>query len=97
MKHDLIQKVCVLLLNKGYTIKCLTASCFDVLARKEDRILLIKALEDANSISQEYADEMKKLSNYIAGSPIIISENAGIKLEENVVYSRFNRKRRKKH
>jgi|TARA_B100001971_G_C18180906_1_gene532730 putative transcriptional regulator len=90
MKQSILEKICVYLLSKGYTVKSLTRTCFDVLARKEDRILLIKILEDANSISEAFTKEMKRLSAYINASPVIIAEKAGDKLQNNVVYSRFD-------
>src|SRR3989338_1208630 len=90
MKQNLIEEISILLLKKGFTIRSLTRTCFDILARKEDGILLIKALEDANSINIEYANEMKKLCSYLSASPLIIADNAGFKLKDNVVYSRFD-------
>ena len=89
MKQSILEKVCIYLLGKGYIIKSLSRTCFDVLARKDTKILLIKILEDANAVSVEYSHEMKKISSYINASPIIISEKAGSKLQDNVVYSRF--------
>lgn len=89
MKHNLMDEVGVLLLRHGYTVKTLTGSSFDMVARKESRVLLIKVLEDANSISEEYADSMKNLSSYIDASPIIVAGKAGHMLEDGVVYSRF--------
>jgi len=89
MKQSLLEKISIYLLKKGYTIKSLTRTCFDVVARKEGQILLIKVLEDANSISEEFASEMKRISSYIAASPIVVSEKAGNKLENGIVYSRF--------
>ena len=50
MKQDILEEACVFLLKQGYTVKSLRQACFDVLARKDDRILLLKVLEDANSI-----------------------------------------------
>ncbi len=90
MKQTLLEQVVFFLLKKGFTIKSLTRTCFDILARKESSILLLKILEDANAISREYTEEMKKVSSYINASPIIIAEKAGLNLENNVVYSRFN-------
>ena len=89
MKPNLIEQISVFLLKKGFVIKILTRTCFDILARKEDKILLIKLLEDANSISEEYARQMHNISAYINASPIIISEKAGAKLQDNIVYLRF--------
>jgi predicted transcriptional regulator len=54
MKQGLLEKTCICLLQQGYTVKSLTSSCFDILARREDIILLIKVLEDANSIGRAF-------------------------------------------
>ncbi len=89
MKRSLMDEVGVLLLRHGYTVKTLTGSSFDIVARKESRVLLVKALEDANSISEGYADSMRNLSSYIGASPVVIAEKAGRLLEDGVVYSRF--------
>ena len=89
MKKNLLEKASVFLLKKGFTVKSLTRSCFDVLARNNERILLIKALEDANSIGREFADEMHKISAYIGATPIIIAEKASNMLEDNIIYTRF--------
>lgn len=90
MKSGLIDKLGIFLLKDGFTVKSLTRTCFDLLARKQDRILLIKVLEDANAISKEYADEMGVVSSYIGAVPVIIAEKASTKLENNVLYTRFS-------
>lgn len=90
MKTRLIENLNIFLLKKGFTIKNLTGTCFDVFARNNNRILLIKVLEDANSINKEYCEEMNKISSYIQATPLILSEKAGSPLQDNVVYSRFN-------
>src|SRR3989338_3923741 len=90
MKQTLLDKVNTFLLKKGFTIKNLTRTCFDVLARKNGQILLIKVLEDANSISRQCTEEMGAIASYINASPLIISEKAGSRLEDNIVYSRFS-------
>lgn len=89
MRQTLLDKVNIFLLKKEFAIKNLARACFDVLARKGDQILLIKVLEDANSISRQYSDEMGTVAAYINASPLIIAEKAGDKLEDNIVYSRF--------
>ncbi|MBI2144309.1 helix-turn-helix domain-containing protein [Candidatus Woesearchaeota archaeon] len=88
MKRSLMDDVSVLLLRHGYTVKTLTGSSFDMVARKDARVLLVKVLEDANSISDEYAASMKSLSSCIGASPVIVAEKAGHALEEGVVYLR---------
>jgi putative transcriptional regulator len=88
MKKNLLEETGIFLFRNGYTVKNIR-SCFDILARKDEKILLVKILEDANAVSEEFAKEMLKVSSYVSGSPVIISEKAGIMLKENVVYSRF--------
>ncbi|MBI2141661.1 helix-turn-helix domain-containing protein [Candidatus Woesearchaeota archaeon] len=89
MKRSLMDEVGVLLLRHGYTVKSLTRASFDIVARKGSHVLLIKVLEDANSISEDYASSMKGLGSYIDASPVVIAEKAGHALEDGVVYSRF--------
>ena len=89
MKNKTIDEICVFLLRKGFLVKALNY-CFDVLARKGPEILLIKVLEDANALNKEYINEMENIASFINGKPVIIAEKSGNKLEDNVVYSRFN-------
>ena len=90
MKSKLIDKLGMFLLKDGFTVKTLTRICFDLLARKQDKILLIKVLEDANAVSRQHVDEMNTVSSYIGAVPVIISEKAGNKLDDNILYARFN-------
>ncbi|MBS3104630.1 helix-turn-helix domain-containing protein [Candidatus Woesearchaeota archaeon] len=89
MKHTLLDKLNAFLLKNEFTIKNLTRTCFDILARKKEQILLVKVLEDANSVSRQSTEEMVAVASYITASPLIIAEKAGDKLEDNIVYSRF--------
>lgn len=90
MKKDILEKTSIFLLKKGFTVKSLTRSCFDVLARNKERILLIKVLEDANSISRVFAEEMHRIAACISATPLIITEKASTMLEDNIVYTRFD-------
>ncbi len=90
MKRSLIEEISVLLLRKGYIVKNLSRGCFDVFSRKGDRILLLKILEDANAISEEYSREMETIASYIDAVPLVVAHKAGIELEDNIVYSRYD-------
>lgn len=89
MKKKLLEKISIFLLKKGFTVKSLARSCFDILARNQERILLIKVLEDANSVSRDFAEEMCRISACISATPLIIAEKASGMLENNVIYTRF--------
>jgi putative transcriptional regulator len=88
-KQTLLDKTCINLLRSGFTIKRVSRGCFDIACRKASQVLLVKILEDANSISNEFADSMQKISSYLSATPLIVAEKAGSLLEDNVVYSRF--------
>lgn len=87
--RQLQEKTSICLLRKGFTVKGLAGSCFDLIARKDSRILLLKVLADANAISEEHARQMQSLSSYMGASPFVIAEKAGSQLEDNVVYFRL--------
>jgi len=88
MKQNLVENTSLLLLKNNFTIKNIKTP-FDLLAKKDYKILLIKILEDANSISIQTINEMKKLAKIIQASPLIISQKAGFKLQPDVVYQRY--------
>ncbi len=88
MKESLQDKVSISLLKAGYSIKQMKGCC-DVIARKNETILLVKVLEDTNSMTKEHAEEMKKIASMIQASPLIIAEKGGHTLEDNVVYARL--------
>ena len=90
MKSSLIDKIGIFLLKDGFTVKTLTRSCFDLLARKQGKILLLKILEDANSATSNYVEEMNNVAAYLDATPVIVAEKAGNKLEDNVLYTRFH-------
>jgi len=90
MKSNLIDKLGIFLLKDGFTVKSLTRSCFDLLARKQDKILLIKVLEDANSVSKQYVGEMNMVASYINAVPLIVAAKAGKTLDDNVLYMRLD-------
>lgn len=89
MKQTLLDAINVFLLKKGFLIKNLRRTCFDILAKKKDQILLIKVLEDANSINRQFAEEMMTIASYADASPLIVAEKVGHDLEDNIVYLRF--------
>ncbi|MDP2906417.1 MAG: helix-turn-helix domain-containing protein [Nanoarchaeota archaeon] len=88
MKQNLLEEISLVLLKEGFMLKNVKG-CFDLLARKEEKIILIKAIEDANSLNQESVGEMKKISSCVDATPLILTEKSGNKLENNIVYSRY--------
>jgi putative transcriptional regulator len=87
-QRELIENVCIILIKNGYTVKSLAKSCFDIVARFEDKVLLVKSVEDANSLTKETVEEMLKVAEYLSAVPLIVADKAGFELERNIVYLR---------
>ncbi len=63
---------------------------FDIIARRDDTLLIIKVLTNIDSLSEDVAFELKTLSSLLKASPILIGEKNGSGLlEDDVVYLRF--------
>ena len=79
-----------LLSNHGFeTSNIYDRSCFDMVARKELELLLLKILINVDGFTGNQADEIKKVADIFLASPLVV----GIKskneyLEEDVVYER---------
>ena len=77
MKSSLIDKLGMFLLKDGFTVKSLTRTCFDLLARKQEKILLIKVLEDAiqTELIRVRLREIKRLQTTLATPSHLIFVN----------------------
>lgn len=84
----MIDGLCMLLLKQGYALKCVSRSCFDIVARGPKATLLLKVLQDVNALSAEGAAEMRRVAAMVKAVPLVIGETAGRKLEDGVVYMR---------
>jgi putative transcriptional regulator len=87
MKQQLLQDVSVCLLKEAYTVKYFTG-CFDLVARKEGQVLLLKVVEDANSVQEGVIEQLQRIAEGIEGSALLVSVKAGQKLQDQVVYTR---------
>jgi len=63
---------------------------FDVIARRDKLLLIIKALTNIDSLSGEDAEQLRIIANALQGSPLVIGlHSSSGKLEEGILYSRF--------
>lgn len=88
MKRQIIDNTSILLLRNDFLVKTVKG-CFDIVARKGSCILLIKVLEDSNALNNDVVSYMKGISKTLNATPLIISQKAGIKLRDNVIYIRY--------
>jgi len=63
---------------------------FDIVARRDNSLLIIKVLTNIDALSEDVAKELRVLSILLNGCPLLIGERSGAGyLEDDVVYDRF--------
>jgi putative transcriptional regulator len=63
---------------------------FDLIARRDDQLLVLKVLQNADAFSREDAEQMRRLANILGGRAAVIAlRSSSKKLEEGIIYSRF--------
>jgi len=63
---------------------------FDIIARRDKELLIIKALTNIDSLSVEDAEQLRVLATALRASPMVIGLHSGSgKLEDGILYSRF--------
>ncbi len=91
-RSRMLQEIEKLLISEGYkTSDIYDQGSFDIVARKNLLILLLKTFTNIDSVNEKNAHEMKQLANIFLASPIIIGAKSrnGI-LEEGVIYERYD-------
>ena len=92
-RSELLGEVRDTLTNAGFYVSELYSIRpigFDLVARRDNSLLIIKVLTNIDAMSQDVANELRTLSVLLKGCPLIIGEKTGFKtLEEDVVYDRF--------
>lgn len=92
MQSAIVESVLRILSKAGYVVTDLVETkprCFDIVARKDDVILLLKVLYNVDSLKPEMAREMKVIAKLLKASPIVVGERfRNDYLERGVVYNR---------
>ena len=91
-RHELIYFIKDVLDGAGFATsdpKDLLHAGFDIVARRDSLILIIKVSMNADSINERAVASMSTLSHLVDGSPIIVSVKTGkSRVEDGVVYTR---------
>ena len=91
-RAELLAQVRETLTNAGFYVSELYSMRpvgFDLVARRDNSLLIIKVLTNIDAMSEDVANELRTLSVLLKGCPILIGEKTGLrKLEEDVVYDR---------
>ncbi|ADC66275.1 transcriptional regulator, XRE family [Ferroglobus placidus DSM 10642] len=92
--QELVTRAVLKILKKaGFTVTDLVETkprCFDIVARKDDFVILIKVLYNVDSLKSEAVKEMKLIAKFLKASPIVVGEKFKQDyLERGVVYTRY--------
>jgi len=89
-RDQVLLQINKLLSNYGFeTSNIYDRSCFDMVARREFLLLLLKVFINVDGLSNIHAQEIKKLAQTFLGSPLIVGLKSKTEpLEEDVVYER---------
>lgn len=90
---ELLGEVRETLSNAGFYVSDLCSIRpigFDLVARRDNSLLIIKVLTNIDAFSEDVARELRVLSVLLKGSSLLIGERSGTGfLEDDVVYDRF--------
>jgi putative transcriptional regulator len=93
VRKELLRGIREILTNAGFYVSDLHSirlTGFDIVARRDNTLLIIKALSNIDSLSEDVANELRTLSSLLKGCPLLIGEKKGSSiLEDDVAYFRF--------
>jgi len=92
IRTERLQEVRETLIKAGFYVSDLCSMRpvgFDIVARRDNSLLIIKVLTNVDAMSEEVANELRTLSTLLKGCPLIIGEHSGSgRLEDDAVYDR---------
>lgn len=93
-REDLIESARGVLVAAGFNVSQpinMRSISFDIVARRDGKLLIIKILSNVDAFSRDNALEMKVLAEALDASPVLIGERSSSgDLEPGIVYTRFN-------
>ena len=92
-REELLREVRDTLIKTGFYVSdfySMRPIGFDLVARRDNSLLIIKVLTNIDGMSEDVARELRTLSTLLKGCPLLIGERSGTGLlREDVVYDRF--------
>ncbi|OGS45006.1 MAG: transcriptional regulator [Euryarchaeota archaeon RBG_13_57_23] len=93
-REELLSKIRGALAKAGFFVSDphnIRSISFDVIARRDKQLLIIKALTNIDSVSSDDADQLRTLATALGGSPMVVGlHSSSGKLEDGILYSRFS-------
>lgn len=94
LRADLLSQVQRTLAQAGFVVsdRCdLRPVSFDLVARREKTLILLKVLTNVDALSMDVAHEVKLLCRFLQAKPVLVGLRSGTgQLEDGVVYARHD-------
>lgn len=91
-RSDLVRDVRALLARAGFLVSDwgeLRPVGFDLVARRDDKLLIVKVLNNVDSLNERVANELKVLGRFLNASPVLVGDHSSSHpLDQGVVYAR---------
>ncbi len=91
-RNTILEHIRDVLTRAGFYVSdifSIRATSLDLVARRDDTLLLIKALANIDSLTEPVAQELQTLASLLKATPLLIGEKNGLNsLEDEVVYFR---------
>src|SRR5512136_774512 len=92
-REELIRNIREILAKGGFFLSDphnIRSISFDIVARRDKQLLIIKGLTNIDSLSAEDAEQLRVLAKALDGSPLVVGLHSGAgKLDDGILYSRF--------
>jgi putative transcriptional regulator len=92
-REELIKEIREVLAKGGFFLSDphnIRSISFDIVARRDKQLLIVKALTNIDSLSAEDAEQLRVLARALDGSPMVVGlHSGGGKLDDGILYSRF--------
>lgn len=92
MKEKILKRVIGVLKDANFEVTDCSRihSSFDVFAKKEEFIFLLKVLWNIESLNFKTSEELKKVAELVRGFPLVVGDTMkSVKLKRGVIYSRY--------
>ncbi len=92
MRPSLVEQVFSLLREHGFTYQSFvdSNSSFDIIARQQNIVLILKVLANIDSLRAEHARDLQKLTHVFNAHALIIGEKTKVfELQRDVLYERY--------
>lgn len=89
-KHELLNNITEILKKGGFEVALSRVQCsFDIVARRNLIVLIVKALVNLDTFSDEHAWDLKILSKALKATPLVVGARTKLgPIENSTVYSR---------